>query len=296
MFQKNVHAKAGERFVQDREKWLVQDNEQQFAQDGEDAFTRDVERRLGAYYGPALPVYPLLDTSWLRLRAQLSTPTRSRRQRFLPLGRAYRRRSCRTVPLELQQIYATLLLQTNYRHPSPNLRVQFSSRAAQPRVRADGLGRGRIGLVLPRENWQTLQKAELDMLLAAGLARCSGVSRSLLFLPRALFAVSLLFVLGALPFTSVDRRAVWIFLVAVTCCLVSGRVLVWQQRVLAFRGDRVAVQWLGRERVCQGLHLLAEHGQSRRRPTWGEPSLVERIARVCGTPTPSKEKRLTLVS
>jgi hypothetical protein len=108
--------------------------------------------------------------------------------------------------------------------------------------------------------------------------------------------MSLLLVLAVLPFTSVDRRAVWIFLVAVTCCLVSGRVLIWQQRAQAFRGDRIAVQWLGRERVCQGLHLLAEHGQPRRRPGWGEPSLAERIARVCGTPVTTKEKRLTLVS
>ena len=295
MFEKNVHAKAGERFVQDREKWLVQDEVKQLAQDGEDAFTRDVEQRLSAYYGPALPAYPLPDVSWLRLRAQLSKPTRPGRQRFLLLGRAYRRRSRQAVPMELQQIYATLLLQTNYRRPSPSLRVQFGSRSAQPRVRTGALGRGRIGLVLPRENWQTLQKAELDMLLAAGLARCSSVSRPLFLLPRALFAASLLLVLAALPFTSVDRRAVWIFLAAIACCLVSGRVLVWQQRVLAFRGDRVAVQWLGRERVCQGLHLLAEHGQPRRRLTWGEPSLVERIARVCVTPTPSKDTRLTLV-
>ena len=294
MFQKDLHARTDEQPVQDTAKWLAQDAEEQFAQEDENPFIQDIQQRLSAYYGPALPPYPLPTASWSRLRDQLSTQMQPRRQRFPLPGRAYQR-SRQMVPLELQQIYATLLLQTNYHRPSPDLHVHLRARAVQPRVRASALGRGHISLVLQRENWQTLQKAELDMLLAAGLARCSDVSRPLLLLPRALFAASLLLVLAALPFTSVDRRALWIFLAAVACCLVSGRVLVWQQRSLAFRGDRVAVQWLGRERVCQGLHLLAERGQPRRRPTWGEPSLVERIARVCGTPVAPKDKRLTLV-
>ncbi len=294
MFQKNIHARAGERLIQDSEKWLTQDGEPQLAQDNSERPGQDVERRLSAYYGPALPVYPLPEAAWLRLRDRLETPVQSRRRRFHIASRAFKRPR-RAVPLELQQVYATLLLQTNYRRPAPGLRVQFSSRPIQPRVRTGVLGRGRISLLLAREDRQKLQRAELDMLLAAGLARCSSVSRPLFVLPRALFAASLLLVLAALPFTSVDRRAVWIFLAAVACCLVSGRVLTWQQRALAFRGDRVAVQWLGRTRVCQGLHQLAEHGHAGRRPAWGEPSLVERIARVCGTPTTPKDKRLTLV-
>lgn len=318
MFQKNIRARAGERLTQNGEKWFVQadedqpvadgekqltrngeeqfvqDSEEQFAPDEAERFTPDVEQRLSAYYGPALPAHPLPEAAWLRLRDQLSVSAPARRSRLRVAVRTSQR-SRRIVPIELQQIYATLLLQTNYRRPSPDLSVQLSPRPVQPRVRTGVLGRGRIGLVLPRDDWQTLQKTGLDMLLAAGLARCSGVSRPLFLLPRTLFAVSLLLVLAALPFTSVDRRAVWIFLLAVACCLVSGRLLIWQQRALAFRGDRVAVQWLGRERVCQGLHLLAERGQPERRPAWGEPSLVERISRVCGTPLPSKDKRLTLV-
>jgi hypothetical protein len=278
MFQKNVRARTGERSLQT----------------GEEQLTQDVEQRLSAYYGPALPPHPLPASAWLGLRAQLSAPEQYRRRNFR-FARRSRSRPRHIVPLELQQIYATLLLQTNYRHPSPGLRVQFNRRPVQPRVSAGALGRGHIRLILPRENWQALQTAELDMLLTTGLARCRGVSRPLFLLPRVLFAVSLLLVLTALPFTSVDRRAVWIFLAAVACCLASGRVLVWQQRVLAFRGDRQAVQWLGRKRVCQGLHLLAERGQPHQRPTWGEPSLSERIERVCGTPIEPKDKRLTLV-
>lgn len=286
-----------------QEKWLVQagdeeqhaqNEEKPSAQDGEERARLDIGQRLSAYYGPALPTYPLPEVAWLRLRHTLSLSEQARGPRFVrPVRRAQRTRQA--VPIELQQAYATLLLQANYRHPAPTLRVRLSSRPAQPRVRTGALGRRQIGLVLPRENWQTLQKAELDMLLATGLARCSSISRILFLLPRFFFAVSLLCILGVLPFTGMDRRAVWIFLLAVACCLLSGRVLIWQQRALAFRGDRQAVQWLGREHVCRGLHLLAEHGRPQRWPAWGEPSLVERISRVCGTPIAPNDKRLTLV-
>lgn len=302
MFQKNMRARTGARSMYRQEKWLVQagdkeqhaqEEERPSAQNREERARLDIEQRLSAYYGPALPTYPLPDVAWLRLRHSLSLAEQARRPRFVrPAHRSQQARQA--VPIELQQAYATLLLQTNYRHPAPALRVRLSSRPVQPRVRTGALGRRQIGLVLPRENWQTLQKAELDMLLATGLARCSSVSRILFLLPRLLFAISLC-ILGVLPFTGMDRRAVWIFLLAVACCLLSGRVLIWQQRALAFRGDRQAVQWLGRERVCLGLHLLAEHGRPQRRPAWGEPSLVERISRVCGTPIAPNDKRLTLV-
>lgn len=316
MFQKNGHARTGERLIQGSEKWLayeekegsvqkeeclpgeaglsLQDGEHRMVQEKKEPLSHDVEQRLSAYYGPALPAHPLPDVAWLSLRERLQMPEQSLYRRF-QLSARLAPRLRQPLPLELQQMYATLLLQTNYRHPSPALRLRLRRRPVQPRVETAVLGRGRINLVLPREKWQALSKAELEMLLAAGLARCSGVSRPLYLLPRALFAMSLLFVLAALPFTSVDRRAVWIFLIAFACCMVSGSLLVWQQRLQAFRGDTIAVEWLGRERVCQALHLLAERGQPERRPTWGEPSLVERIARVCGTPITNKDKRLTLV-
>jgi hypothetical protein len=294
MFQKDSHARTGEQSIQESEKWLAQEREKHLTVEVEDLLARDVEQRLSAYYGPALPPHPLPADAWLRLKDQLRPHRRTRRSCF-SLAERVCSPSRQRVPVELQHIYATLLLQINYRHASPGLRVHFRARAIQPRVRASGIGRGQIGLVLPRENWRTFQKAELDVLLAAGLARASRAGHPLMYFPRALFGVSLLLVLAALPFTSLDRRALWIFLAAVVCCLVSGRVLLWQQRALAFRCDRVAVQWLGRERVCQGLHLLAERGHARRRPTWGEPSLVERIERVCGTPTAPQDKRLTLV-
>ncbi|HEY0754071.1 MAG TPA: hypothetical protein VGD98_08935 [Ktedonobacteraceae bacterium] len=312
MFQKNIRARTSERLFQEREKWLARENKEQLAQQQEELPGRaaeeqsaqlaeqrlihDLEQRLSAYYGPAQPEQRLPEAAWLNLRGQLWNSPRSRKHRLPRPGRLRLRLPSRPVaPFELQQIYMTLLLQTNYRSPAPDLHCTFRRRSTQPRVSARVLGDGRINLVLPRENWQMLEKAEVDMLLAAGLARCRAVSRSLFLLPRALFALSLLLLLAVLPLTSVDRRAVWIFLAAVACCLLSGRLLIWQQRVQAFRGDRLAVQWLGRERVCRGLHQLAGRGQPARRPNWGEPSLNERIARICGTPIAQKNKHLTLV-
>jgi hypothetical protein len=273
MFPKKVHSQIEARFTQDEAR---------------ERSTQEVDERLSAYYGPALPSHSLSEAAWLRLRDQLEMPGLSRFRPSLPSRQA--------MPVELLHGYAALLLQTNYRHPAPALRCRFTTRRVPPRVRSGGLGRGSIKLVLPRENWQTLQKAELDLLLAAGLARHSGSVRLLVLLPRALFAACLLVLLTALPFASGDRRALWIFLAALVSCLIGGRLLIWQQRILAFRADRQAVQWLGREHVCRGLHLLAERGQPGRRGLWGEPSLCERIARICGSPVSHKDKRLTLVS
>lgn len=53
------------------------------------------------------------------------------------------------------------------------------------------------------------------------------------------------------------------------------------------------VQWLGRSTVCQGLHALAD--RKHYRVGWGEPSLAERINRICGTGVTVEDERLTLV-
>lgn len=257
---------------------------------------RDLDERLAAYYGPALPPHPLSEAAWLRLRESLDqacqTAPGRRYVRWPSPARARRRPA---VPPGLQETFAALLARINYRPSSPELRCHFSSRRVQPRVGVMPLGRGQVRLLLPARNWQFLQAVELEVLLAVGLARAAGASRPLFLLSRALFAASLLLSLAALPFTGVDRRYLWIFCFAFACCLAGAGLISLQERALAFRGDRQAVQWLGRERVCRGLHLLAEHGCPQRSPAWGEPSLAERIARVCGSPVKTKDEHLTLV-
>src|SRR6266566_6962734 len=71
----------------------------------------------------------------------------------------------------------------------------------------------------------------------------------------------------------------------------------WQRQAhsLAFRADTLMVRWLGRGPACSGLHALAQRSRAPRRRRWGEPSLDERIERVCGTGVEARENRLTLV-
>jgi hypothetical protein len=183
----------------------------------------------------------------------------------------------------LRDTFADFLQQIDYRQPFPALRCHFVSRPVQPQVRGGPLGR----LILSARTWQSLQ--------AVGLARAVEASRVFYLLSRTLFALCLLLVLAALPFAGSDRRSLGLCCLAFVCCLAEACLISLQERALAFRSDLQAAQWLGRERVCRGLHLLAEHGRPRRCPTWGEPSLARRIARICGSPVGTTDEHLTLV-
>lgn len=255
---------------------------------------QELEKRLGTYYGPALPPHPLPEESWLQVCAQLDCVQRAsvRPHHLSWLGSASFKRT-RPVPLHLQQVFASVLVQAGSRRSQPVLRYSRVALLHQPHIRTSPLGLGRMHLIVPER--QALQELELEILLAVGLARCLGASRALFLLPRLFFACAALFVVATLPLASVERRAFWLLLAALVCCVAGGCLITWQRRSVALRADYQAVQWLGRERVCQGLHLLAEHGGAQSRPAWGEPSLAERIARVCGTPLHSKDRHLTLV-
>src|SRR5260370_31025448 len=105
MFQKNAYEEAGEQCY------------------------RDLEERLAAYYGPALPQHPLPEVAWLQLRAQLDVarrvPVRRRRARWSGYTRL---KSRQVVPLSLQEAFAGLLVQADYRRPQPDLRCHFNPR------------------------------------------------------------------------------------------------------------------------------------------------------------------------
>jgi len=94
--------------MRDSQKWLVQDGgeeqsaqaeEKQAMQAGEERSLLDIERRLSAYYGPALPAHPLPEVAWLRLRDQLHPHAQPRRSRFVLAVRGYQR-ARQAVPLE----------------------------------------------------------------------------------------------------------------------------------------------------------------------------------------------------
>jgi hypothetical protein len=157
------------------------------------------------------------------------------------------------------------------------------------RTRGSWLGRRTIRLTLPLDALLTMGQHELDVLLATGLAPSISTRTSTYTPGRLLLACLTLIVCWmhhVLP-------------VGIPLALALWAVVVWcwqrQARSLAFHADTLMVRWLGRSHACSGLHALAERRPASRRGHWGEPSLAERIERVCGTPVEARENRLTLV-
>jgi hypothetical protein len=81
-------------------------------------------------------------------------------------------------------------------------------------------------------------------------------------------------------------------------CIALNAVALWRLHVqgqrLAFRADSLVVLWLGRGTACRGLHALADLSSAPYRRRWGEPSLVERIERVCGVRVGTRDDRVLL--
>ncbi len=65
----------------------------------------------------------------------------------------------------------------------------------------------------------------------------------------------------------------------------------WLMRILY----RHALNVMEKQEIDRRPHSLTERSRTPRRRRWGEPSLMERIERVCGTGVETRENRLTLV-
>jgi Zn-dependent protease with chaperone function len=148
------------------------------------------------------------------------------------------------------------------------------------------------------------EAAELAVLLATGLARSKTSSRRFLLL----FSLIILSALAAgwtfgEGIAAQDKRIFWLAAATFAGCLTSFFLYLRSVRVHIFRADQLAVDWLGRETMCQGLHQLADRVplRSRFRPhhlalrLLSEPALTERIARVCDSHVQQHDDRLTLV-
>jgi len=251
---------------------------------------RDLDSRLEAYYGPELREQPLPESAWLQLRSSLHSPRASRRLRLQParwqirrlMRRARMRRSSQRTPAHVQQ--------------SCRLQCTVTSNINAPRVRIALLRRRKIRLVLPSNLTWSIDAAALDVLLATALARYYYQRKPVAILTRFLLVVALLGCVGA--FLYFPRTATnLVILIAITTGLCVAFVGVSHLRGYsqAFRADTLMVRWLGRTRVCQGLHSLADLERSQRRWRWREPSLAERIERVCGSRVAIEDERLTLV-
>ena len=134
---------------------------------------------------------------------------------------------------------------------------------------------------------QLIEQSELDVLLATGLARY-------LCTRKPAYAVSRLLLSSVIPLACIILFLLWMYAlpyyvlpIAIVLSLLLCAVALWllhkQGRRMAIRADELMVQWLGRGRACEGLHALAHRTDRPSRAHWSEPSLEERIARVCGT-------------
>jgi hypothetical protein len=254
----------------------------------------DLEERLTAYYGPQLREQPLSQTSWQNLRLRLgSQEDAGRRDRFiwcLP-----RKRSRAYVPTSIQDTFARIAYEARVPSRPSMLRCSLKPHVREPAVRGSWVGRRKIRLILPLNAVAAMEQAELDVLLATGLARSIGARKPIYTLGRLLLSGVVLIASIALILSWMHHVALVGFPLAIALCAMVVWLLQMQARSIAFHADTLMVLWLGRGHVCSGLHTLADHSRTPRRRRWGEPSLMERIERVCGTRVETRDNQLTLV-
>lgn len=261
---------------------------------GQDKEKTDLEDRLAAYYGPELREQPLPQSEWLRLQAHLGSRRSVKRVYLRRILRHQNTRSKR-IPVYIQDAFSHMLREAHMQHSSPILQCSFKPTVRVPEANTSFLGKRTIQLILPSNAVDAMERPMLDVLLAAGLARYFFARRLENRLPGLLLTGVVAITCAMLILWVVYKYSPLPFLIALLLCVaVMGLVSVQRGRIV-FRADELMVRWLGRSRVCRGLHLLAVYSGKRRRVLWGEPSLGERIGRICGTRVEVEDERLTLV-
>jgi hypothetical protein len=175
------------------------------------------------------------------------------------------------------------------------LRYSLKPLAQESVVRGSWLGKRTVLLTLPLAAVTTIGQDEFDVLLATGLARSIGVRQANYTRGRLLLDCVVLLACLTLFVCWIHHVLLAGIPLALALCAVVGWCWQWQACSLAFYADTLMVRWLGRGATCRGLHELAGHSRAPRRRKWGEPSLAERIERVCGTGVEARENQLTLV-
>ncbi|HEX9134175.1 MAG TPA: hypothetical protein VF844_17935 [Ktedonobacteraceae bacterium] len=254
----------------------------------------DLEERLTAYYGPQLREQPLSQTSWQNLRLRLGSQEDAGRRRSFH-WRFPRKRSRAYVPTSIEDTFARIAYEARVPSRPSMLRCSLKPHVREPAVRGSWFGRRKIRLILPLSSVATMEQPELEILLAAGLARSIGTRKPIYMAGRLLLAGVVLIASIALILSWMHHVALVGFALAIALWAMVVWLLHIQARSIAFHADTLMVLWLGRGRVCSGLHALADHSRTPRRRRWGEPSLAERIERVCGTRVEARENQLTLV-
>lgn len=254
----------------------------------------DLEQRLTAYYGPQLREQPLSQASWQHVRLELASQEGTHRRRRFH-WRLHRRRSQAYVPTSIQEAFSRIAHEARVPATQSMLRCSQKLRRREPIVRGSWLGRRKIRLLLPLHALMTMGQAELDVLLATGLARSIGARKPAYTLGRLLIAALMLIACFTLILFWLHHMPLVGFPLALLLCASILWLSHTQARYLAFQADTLIVLWLGRGRVCSGLHALADRSRTPGRGHWSEPSLTERIERVCGTRVETRSNQLTLV-
>lgn len=260
----------------------------------EQAGSTDLEEHLWAYYGPRLREQPLSQASWQHLRQRLGAQeSPHQRRRFHRLFA--RRRTRSNVPISIQHTFARIVAEARVPARHTQLSCSLEPRRREPAVRLSWPRRRSIRLLLSLQALTTMGQAEMDVLLATGLGRSVGARKPAYRLGQFLLVALLLLACAALILFWLRHLPLVGFSVALLLC--AGTSLLWhmQARSLAFYADRLIVRWLGRSRACSGLHGLADRSRTPGRRRWSEPSLEERIERVCGSGVETRSNQLTLV-
>jgi len=254
----------------------------------------DLEKRLRAYYGPQLPEQPLSQTSWQELYLRLSSQEDAKRSHRFHL-RLPRKRSRVNIPTSIQDTFTRIADKAGVPSRSAALSFSLKPQIREPIVRNSLFGRHKIRLILPLNAVATIGQVEQDVLLATGLARS-------IYARKPIYVFGYLLLTSMVLIASIVLILSWMHnpsLVGFPLAIMLFVSIVWfihlQARSIAFHADTLMVFWLGRDHVCNGLHALADHSRTPSRRRWREPSLAERIKRVCGTHVDVKDNQLTLV-
>ena len=261
--------------------------------------TNDVDARLHAYYGPFLPEQPLSSQAWNTLHQQL----RPRYRTYLK-GRRWhgfhglRRNRTSRIPSFVQESLGRVMYEARWRQQVPTLYCLVKAKVAEPSLRITSTllpGKPALRVMLPIYAPTTMQNIEIDVLLASGLARLLLMNRLKDRVLRYVYAGLLLIGCLLIVYSLLHKQLYPELPIAILSCICILFVRGYQQRKQVFNADEILVYWLSRSRVCEGLHLLANRSHRPHRWKVSEPSLEERIQRVCGTRVSSRNRDLTLV-
>jgi hypothetical protein len=254
----------------------------------------DLEQRLSSFYGPPLRDQPLTPSSWQKLRLRLGSQEEERRK--LPfLWSLLLRRARTNVPTSILDAFSRISYQARLPYTPSLLHCSVQLPGRDPAVRGSWLGRRKIRLLLPLNAVAAMGQAELDVLLAAGLARSVYARKPGYMLARLFLSIIVLLACITLILCWLYHLPLFVLPIAILLCVSAPWLLHLQARSIAFRADVLTALWLGRAHVCSGLHSLADRSRTPRRRRWGEPSLAERIERVCGARAETRDDQLTLV-